>query len=128
MAQVTIYVPDDVVEAVRARKEALNVSAVCTQALRVELGRLQGMEVGQVLHNTEGGETHQRGSRLVSFQDAFGKEVLINPDHVTAVGTYGGNTGIYFAARVRNNVPDDQANVIVVRGSVAAVKQKLGAG
>jgi hypothetical protein len=46
MAQLTIYVPDDLADEVRQRKVALNVSQVCAQALRSELARLKQLEFG----------------------------------------------------------------------------------
>jgi hypothetical protein len=44
MPRLTIYVPDDVADEVQARKEQINVSQVCSQALRAEVGRLRMME------------------------------------------------------------------------------------
>jgi hypothetical protein len=41
MPQVTIYVPQDLAEALDRHRERLNVSQVCAQALRKEVGKLE---------------------------------------------------------------------------------------
>lgn len=40
----TIYVPDDLAEEVRSQKDTLNISQVCSQALRAEVRRLKATE------------------------------------------------------------------------------------
>ncbi len=41
MPQVTIYVPQDLAEALDRQRERLNVSQVCAQALRKEVGKME---------------------------------------------------------------------------------------
>ena len=46
----TIYVADDVAAALEASKDQINVSHVCTRALKQELYRMQLMEAGEEDH------------------------------------------------------------------------------
>jgi post-segregation antitoxin (ccd killing protein) len=52
--QVTIYVPQDLAEALDRQRERLNVSQVCAQALRKEVGKLEAVADVSNLHDAMG--------------------------------------------------------------------------